>query len=232
MPRPIRYDVVGVPQHVIQRGVNRQRTFFSRRDCHRYLGWLARAARDCACDVHAYVLMTNHVHLLVTPHLPMAIAELMQSLGRRYVPYVNHVRGRTGTLWEGRYKASLVATGSYLWACYRYIELNPVRAGMVAQPGEYRWSSFHRNSLGQADPLITEHPEYSELGDDVAARALVYSRLFDEGLEDAAVRDIRQSLDRCDPYGSDEFKRTVAAGQAEVISETRNAPNGIKRFRS
>lgn len=232
MPRPLRYDVVGVPQHVIQRGVNRQRTFFSRRDCHRYLGWLTLAARECSCEVHAYVLMTNHVHLLVTPRQPMAIAAMMQSLGRRYVLYVNNVRGRTGTLWEGRYKASLVATGSYLWACYRYIELNPVRAGMVARPGEYRWSSFRRNFCGQHDPVVIEHSEYTELGSDVATRAAVYSRLFDEGLEDATVRDIRQSLDRCDPYGSDEFRRRVEAGQLEVVSETQKTPNAIKRFRS
>jgi putative transposase len=232
MPRPLRYDVVGVPQHVIQRGVNRQRTFFSRRDCHRYLGWLARAARECACEVHAYVLMTNHVHLLVTPQEPMAIAAMMQSLGRRYVRYVNGVRDRTGTLWEGRYKASLVATGSYLWACYRYIELNPVRAGMVAAPGHYRWSSFHRNFAGRHDPVVIEHPEYTELGDDVVARAAVYGRLFDEGLEDATVRDIRQRLDRCDPYGSEAFKRELETGQLGVVSETPKTPNAIKRFRS
>ena len=139
MPRPLRYDVVGVPQHVVQRGVNRQRTFFSRRDCHRYLGWLGRAAREHSCDVHAYVLMSNHVHLLVTPREPMAIAAMMQSLGRRYVPYLNHMRDRTGTLWEGRYKASLVATGSYLWACYRYIELNP-------WAGPTRWSPSMRST--------------------------------------------------------------------------------------
>lgn len=232
MPRPLRYDAVGVPQHVIQRGVNRQRTFFSRRDCRRYLGWLGRAAHECACQVHAYVLMTNHVHLLVTPHEPMAIAAMMQSLGRRYVPYVNNLRSRTGTLWEGRYKASLVATGSYLWACYRYIELNPVRAGMVARPGEYRWSSFHRNVLGRPDPVVIEHPEYTELGESVAARAAVYSRLFDEGLEEAAARDIRQCLDRCDPYGSEAFKREVESGQLGVVSETQKAPNAIKRFQS
>lgn len=178
MPRPIRYDVVGVPQHVIQRGVNRQRTFFSRRDCHRYLGWLARAARDCACDVHAYVLMTNHVHLLVTPHLPMAIAELMQSLGRRYVPYVNHVRGRTGTLWEGRYKASLVATGSYLWACYRYIELNPVRAGLVRHPADFRGSSYRANALGEPDALVTPHAAYFALGRDAEERRAAYRASF------------------------------------------------------
>jgi putative transposase len=232
MPRPLRYDVVGVPQHVIQRGINRQRTFFSRRDCHRYLGWLSRAARECSCDVHAYVLMTNHVHLLVTPREPMAIAAMMQSLGRRYVLYVNHARGRTGGLWEGRYKASLVATGSYLWACYRYIELNPVRAGMVARPDEYRWSSFHRNSLGRRDAVVTEHPEYTELGDTVPVRAAVYSQIFDEGLEDTTVRDIRQCLERCDPYGSDPFKRAIETGQPGVDFETGNAPNGIKRFRS
>lgn len=232
MPRPLRYDVVGIPQHVVQRGVNRQRTFFSRRDCHRYLGWLRLAAHECACDVHAYVLMTNHVHLLVTPREPMAIAAMMQSLGRRYVLYVNNKRERTGTLWEGRYKASLVATGSYLWACYRYIELNPVRAGMVVRPGEYRWSSFHRNCVGASDPLIVEHAEYTELGDDVAARAAAYSRLFDEGLQEAALRDIRASLDRCDPYGSDEFKRNVETGRVQPVFQTQNPPNGIKRFQS
>ena len=207
MPRQLRYDLVGCPQHVVQRGNNRQRTFFARRDRVRYLAWAREAARDAGCEIHAYVLMSNHVHLLVTPREPLAIAPMMQSLGRRYVRYLNDRRGRTGTLWDGRYKASLVATGDYLWNCYRYIELNPVRAGIVDDPAAYPWSSFRRNALGQGDPLICDHADYATLGDDVNARTFAYRDFFREGLDSDTLMKIRSSLERCDPYGPEGFGR-------------------------
>jgi putative transposase len=207
MPRPLRYDVVDVPQHVTQRGNNRQCVFFSRRDRLRYLAWLGRAARECACAIHAYVLMGNHVHLLATPREPMAIGDMLQSVGRRYVRYLNQRLGRSGTLWEGRHKASVVATGEYLMNCHRYIELNPVRAGLVARPDRYRWSSFARNALGLADPLITEHGEYTALGPDAEARRTAYRQLFEERLSPEAVTQIRRSLETCGGYGPEGFAR-------------------------
>jgi putative transposase len=197
MPRPLRFDVANVPQHVVQRGNNRQRTFVDERDRVRYLTWLRRAAQERCCEIHAYVLMSNHVHLLVTPRAPMAIADLMQSLGRRYVRYFNDRRERTGTLWEGRYKATLVDSEPYLWMCYRYIEQNPVRAGMVESASQYRWSSFARNALGRADLLVTEHSVYTELGDAPETRAAEYARLFEDKLSEKDLDRVRDDLNCC-----------------------------------
>jgi len=160
MARKPRFNLVGQPQHVIQRGNNREACFYAAQDYRFYLCCVGEAARKFACDVHAYVLMTNHVHLLVTPRAEQAIGNLMQSVGRRYVRYINHVYRRTGTLWEGRYKASLIDSERYLLACYRYIELNPVRAAMVASPAQYRWSSYRCNAVGKTDTLITPHVQY------------------------------------------------------------------------
>jgi putative transposase len=196
MPRPPRYPIADVPQHVVQRGNNRQRTFFRAQDRLRYLHWLREAAAEWSCDVHAYALMTNHVHLLVTPRQPGAIASMMQSVGCRYVRYLNDWRGRTGTLWEGRYKAGLVSSEEYLWMCHRYIELNPVRAGIVGDPARYRWSSFRRNALGRPDALVSEHGAYTALGPDPASRLHAYRRLFAIDLGDEELRKIRSDLDR------------------------------------
>jgi putative transposase len=142
MPRLPRYALVDVPQHVIQRGHNRQPVFFHQDDYSLYLQCLHDAAATYHSVIHAYVLMTNHVHVLMTPHQTDSLAKVMQSLGRRYVQYINTTYHRTGTLWEGRYRASLVEAEGYLLACYRYIELNPVRAGMVPKPAAYPWSSY------------------------------------------------------------------------------------------
>ena len=128
MPRQQRYRLPGVPQHVIQRGNNRQATFFDEGDYVRYLEDLQEATERWDCDVHAYVLMTNHVHLLMTPNQEEGIAKVMQSVGRKYVRYINGVYRRSGTLWEGRYKSSIIQSDRYLLTCYRYIELNPLRA--------------------------------------------------------------------------------------------------------
>ena len=145
MARKPRFNLPGVPQHVIQRGNNREPCFYGDGDYQRYLGDLREAADRNDCRLHAYVLMTNHVHLLVTPMAEHGVTHLMQDLGRKYVRYINHNYQRTGTLWEGRYKSSLIDSEAYLLVCMRYIELNPVRAGMVQHPGEYRWSSYNGN---------------------------------------------------------------------------------------
>ncbi len=147
MPRQQRYRLPGVPQHVIQRGNNRQVTFFDNMDYRKYLDCLETAGDKYDCAIHAYVLMTNHVHLLMTPSEPDSISKVMQSVGRQYVQYINWSYKRTGTLWEGRYKASPIESERYLLTCYRYIELNPVRAGMVASPADYAWSSYRHNAF-------------------------------------------------------------------------------------
>ena len=146
MPRPPRFDLPGVPRHIVQRGNNRQSVFFDETDYRAYLDWLGKATRHYDVAVHAWCLMTNHIHLLVTPLRSRALPKLFAYLGRHYVGYINPMYGRTGSLWEGRYKASLVDTDGYLLACYRYIELNPVRAEMVPEPSAYQWSSYRHNA--------------------------------------------------------------------------------------
>jgi len=157
MPRKPRMYLAGVPCHVVQRGNNRDACFFTDDDYRFYLDVLADACRRYRVDVHAYVLMTNHVHLLLTPRAVDGVSRVMQSLGRRYVQYVNRTYRRCGTLWESRYKASLVDADRYLMALYRYIELNPVAAGMQSHPGDYPWSSFRCNAWGRLNHLICPH---------------------------------------------------------------------------
>ena len=170
MPRRPRSDLTGFPLHLIQRGNNRLACFFSANDHVAYLHWLDRYARRLGVALHAWVLMSNHVHLLLTPPSPAQASRLMQALGRRYVRYVNHTYRRSGTLWEGRFRACAVHAEDYLLSCMRYIELNPVRAGMVADPGDYRWSSYRQNGLGLADTMLTEHPLYTDLGETSPSR--------------------------------------------------------------
>ncbi len=142
MPRRPRIQLADHPQHIVQRGHNRAACFFAEEDYRFYLHWLKLGAEKYGCAIHAWVLMTNHVHLLLTPDAPNGISQLMQSLGRRYAQYVNRFYKRSGSVWEGRFKSSLIQAEEYLLTCYRYIELNPVRADMVRDPGEYAWSSF------------------------------------------------------------------------------------------
>ncbi|MFN2338941.1 MAG: transposase, partial [Gammaproteobacteria bacterium] len=209
MARKPRFNLPGVPQHVIQRGNNREPCFFAEEDYRYYLEHLGKAAGKAECAIHAYVLMTNHVHLLVTPMREWAVSDMMQSLGRCYVRYVNRVYRRTGSLWEGRYKASLVDTEQYLLACYRYIELNPVRAGMTGAASEYRWSSYRATALGEEDPLLVPHEEYLRLGRDEAARRYAYRELFRHHMEDAALHEIREALNQELVLGSERFKDRI-----------------------
>jgi putative transposase len=163
MARLPRITVPAYPHHIIQRGNNRVATFFAVDDYHFYLECLGQAKIKCQCRIYAYVLMTNHVHLLVEPAEDGDLGRFMQSVGRRYVRYVNETYGCTGTLWEGRFKSAAVSRDEYLIACSRYIEFNPVRAGIVAHPKDYRWSSYHRRVLGSTDRLLDEDPWYKGL---------------------------------------------------------------------
>ncbi len=209
MARLPRNVVPGLPLHVIQRGNNRQAVFFAESDYRLYLESLRLAAERSGCAVHAYVMMTNHVHLLVTPATENSLARLMQSVGRRYVRYVNGVYQRTGTLWEGRFKSAVIESERYLLTCMRYIELNPVRAGMVEQPGEYRWSSYRRNALGQLDSVIDVHALYAALGHDPAACQSAYRSLFLGHTDSDDLLAIRGGTEAGTVIGNDRFRSEV-----------------------
>jgi len=215
MPRRPRIHLADLPLHIVQRGHNRDACFFAEEDYHAYRHWLGEALKDTGCQLHAYVQMTNHVHLLLTPPEPEAVSRLVISLGRRYVQYINKTYRRTGTLWDSRYKSSLVQADAYLLLCQRYIELNPVRANMVEDPAHYRWSSYRANGLGQADPLLTPHAVYVGLGQSEADRLAAYRALFRPELDADAIGDIRMALDQGQPLGNSRFLDSIewATGQ-------------------
>jgi len=210
MARLGRYFLPDQPLHVIQRGNNREPTFFCDDDYIHYRSWLVTAAADHGCSVHAYVLMTNHVHLLVTPKHADSLPRMMQSLGRRYVRYVNFNYRRTGTLWEGRYRAAPIDGEAYFLACSRYIELNPVRAGMVRHPREYAWSSYRANALGKADALVSIHPLYRALAGTAAERQSAYRALFRAALDAGFVDALRAATNGGWALGNDRFKLRIA----------------------
>ena len=223
MPRRPRTHLDGLPLHIVQRGHNRDACFLNEQDCLAYLGWLDEALQQTGCQLHAYVLMTNHVHLLLTPAKADAIPKLLISLGRRYVQYFNRTYKRTGTLWDSRYKSSLVQADAYLLATMRYIELNPVRAGMVDDPAHYRWSSYRANGLGQPEPRITPHPVYLEIARDEGERQATYRQFFRPQLDDDAIADIRLALNQSLPLGNSRFHEQIA----RAVGERREAkPRG------
>ena len=210
MARLGRYFLPDQPLHVIQRGNNRQAVFFSDEDYVHYRNWLAAAAARYGCAVHAYVLMTNHVHLLVTPRAADSLPRAMQALGRRYVRHVNTVYRRSGTLWEGRYRAAPIDSETYFLACCRYIELNPVRAGMVRGPRDYRWSSYRAHAQGASDPLVADHEIYRRIAKTTADRQTGYRALFRTALDDAFVEELRAATHGGWALGDARFKRQIA----------------------
>lgn len=217
MARKPRFNLAAIPQHIVQRGSNRQSTFFAEQDYRYYLECLGEAAAKYACAVHAYTLTTNHVHLLMTPSTPESIPRLMQSVGRRYVQYVNYHYRRTGTLWEGRYKASLVQTMHYLLACSRYIELNPVRANMVERPEDYAWSSYRANAQGVMDDLVQAHTEYLALGGTEEERQIAYRTLLSLPLDQDALAEFRQAVNQGLVTGGSRFTEEVEAMLARRV---------------
>jgi putative transposase len=210
MARAGRYFLPDQPLHVIQRGNNRQAVFFARDDYEQYRSWLVEAASEYGCAVHAYVLMTNHVHLLVTPADAESLPRTMQSLGRRYVRHINARYRRTGTLWEGRYRAAPIDSEAYFLACSRYIELNPVRAGMVAHPRDYRWSSYRAHADGVSDSLVVDHPLYLRLGSNPSDCQRTYAALFEAPLSESFVDELRAATNGGWALGDDGFKQRVA----------------------
>jgi putative transposase len=210
MARLPRYILPDQPQHVIVRGNNREPIFYADEDYRFYLEKLQQACVKHTCDIHAYVLMMNHAHLLITPHTEHGIGKALQMLGRYYVQYFNHNYQRTGTLWEGRYKATLINSEQYLLTCSRYIELNPVRAdGMVSHPSAYPWSSYHYNALGKDDSLVTPHHLYQRLGTSPAARQSAYRALFKGGIPGHTLAEIRKATNKAWVLGDGYFKEKI-----------------------
>ena len=211
MPRRARLSLPGIPWHIIQRGNNRSVCFHAEADYQYYLHYLQEFAARFGCAVHAYVLMTNHVHLLITPSRENSVGLLMKHLGQRYVQYINRTYQRTGTLWEGRFRSCLTQSEGYLLACYRYIELNPVRAGMVMKPQDYRWSSYHANGLGKANALVTAHEEYGRLGRTEGERREAYRALFRAHVDEALVDEIRGATNGNYALGDAKFQKQIEA---------------------
>jgi putative transposase len=219
MARLPRVSPVGVPQHIIQRGNNRQVCFASEQDFASYVSWLKEYSKKYLVDIHAWVLMTNHVHLLCTPNVSNSISLMMQSLGRQYVRYFNASYKRTGTLWEGRYKSCLVQAEDYLLQLYRYIELNPVRANMVEDPADYHWSSYQINALGKASELCTPHPIYLALHQDVEQRQTTYRTLFASHVDSKLLEDIRVNSNKGMAIGNIQFKQEIEALTGRRMTE-------------
>lgn len=209
MPRLPRFVLVGHPQHVIIRGNNREPIFYADEDYQFYLEKLLKACEKHDCEIYAYVLMTNHVHLLITPFKKDGISKVIQMVGRYYVQYFNYIYQRTGTLWEGRYKATLIDSEQYALSCYRYIELNPVRADMVEHPSDYPWSSYRVNALGNTSELVTPHEVYTRLGRSNKERQSVYRGLFDTEIPQRTIEDIREFTNKSWVLGSDNFKEKI-----------------------
>lgn len=210
MPRRLRLVLPGVPLHVVQRGVNRQACFLDGQDKQRYLDYLRSCLVLAPCHLHAYVLMSNHVHLLLSTQSTTSLSSLMKMLNQRYGQYFNWRYGRTGSLWEGRYKSCLVQGERYLLICQRYIELNPVRAGIVALPGQYCWSSYRGNAQGKRDDLLSPHSLYLQLGRDVPERIKTYQSLFNEELTARCIGELRDAADAEFAVGDPAFLRRVA----------------------
>lgn len=219
MARHPRFVLPGYAQHIIQRGNNRDIIFVDGQDYRFYRDRLGQACERYGCEIHAYVFMTNHVHLLMTPQTATAISQAMQSLGRAYVQYFNYRYCRTGTLWEGRFRASVIDADHYLLTCYRYIELNPVRAGMVQRPEEYPWSSYACNACGRADPLVTPHVLYQGLGASADECCAAYRALFASVLSAETLETIRESSNKAWAMGNNRFRERI-----EAMSSRQAAP--------
>lgn len=225
MARLPRLDLPQVLQHVVQRSNNRQPCFTADEDYLAYLIDLTDAAVHCGCAVHAYALMTDHVHLLVTGAECGAVSHMMQCLSRRYVVGFNARHRRTGALWEGRFKSGLVDSKHYLFACHRYIEMNPLRAAMVADVVEYRWSSYRRNALGESNVLVTPHPLYLQLGPDPATRQAAYRALFIDALGETELTSIRIHVRQQKVLGTPHFQAEVGALlERNVVVRPRGRP--------
>lgn len=211
MTRLPRLCPVDVPVHVVHRGHDRKICFVCDDDYLCYLSLLSEGSLFYGVEIHSWVLMTNHIHILVTPKVEHSVSRLMQHVGSHYVRYFNRMYGRTGTLWEGRFKSCLVEKENYFLVCQRYIELNPVRAKIVEDPGGYRWSSYRTNALGKVSNMIVPHEIYASLGFTSEERVSSYRKLFSEFLGSEVLDDLRKATQSGLAFGSDSFKDQIEA---------------------
>lgn len=219
MARLPRYYIKNQPQHIIQRGLDDQDVFHHEDDYQQYLQCLHAAAESNKLKVHAYVLMPNHIHLLATPTTEQAVPKTLQSLGRNYVQYFNDNYWHTGTLWAGRYRATILDSKEYLLKCSRYIELNPVRHALAKNPKDYRWSSYAHNAMGKANDIINPHKEYLLLGASEKDRSKAYRELFKKRISDEELDTIRDATNKGWALGSSKF-----ASKIEKIGGRRATP--------
>lgn len=237
MARRLRLFVPGYPLHIVQRGHDRAPCFFDDGERSLYLGLLGTYSRQWQCDVHAYVLMTNHVHVLLTPGTVEGASRLMKDVNQRFSQYINRKYGRVGSLWQGRFHASLIQSDAYFLACQRYIEANPVRAGMVRHALAYRWSSAGHNAAGVPSPILVAHPTYIALGEEAQARRASYRALCDSEVDGETLAALRSALRMNLPLGSDRFveemesRSGVSAGRRRrgplpKVQQERPRPNG------
>ena len=211
MPRPTRFCPSGYAVHVVQRGNNRHACFACGGDMATYAHWLFEGTKKYEVAVHAWVFMTNHIHLLLTPATDKGISRLMQFLGRQYVQAFNFKYARTGTLFEGRFRSTLVQDSNYLLNCIQYIELNPVRAGMTSDPGHYQWSSYKSHAFGRPAKMWTPHPEYLRLGETEPERLQAYRDSISNTLPIEVIQKIRHCLNTGLVLGTEDFRSQVEA---------------------
>lgn len=219
MPRRARLSMPGIPWHIIQRGNNRTACFYADEDYQFYLDTLKEQSEKYNCSIHAYVLMTNHVHLLLTPHEVDSAALLMKHLGQRYVQYINRTYQRSGTLWEGRFRSCLTQSEEYVLACYRYIELNPVRANIVDHPRQYPWSSYLSNGEGRANELLTPHEQYLKLDRNELSRRKAYRALFKAHIDDDVDDQIREATNGNFVLGNTRFQEEIARALGRRVTK-------------
>lgn len=225
MARTPRFNIIDIPQHIVQTGHNSLNCFFDDEDYEFYLYSLKLAADQYQADVHAYVLLPNMIQMVATPRVPQAVSSMMQSLGRRYVQYANHRYKRSGTLWSGRYKSSLIDSEAYLLSCCRYVELKPMFLRLVEDPGDYRWSSFSHNTGVRKDHLLREHKVYRNLGDTSRQRAVEYRKLFHYEFDKRLLTYIAETIKLGQVLGGDAFKdRLEKISQRSVRPLKRGRP--------
>lgn len=231
MPRKRRICPPGLPVHVIQRGNNRQACFADESDLKAYAHWLREGSEKYGVAIHAWAFMTNHVHLLVTPGSADSVSRCIQCLGRHYVRYFNRRHGRSGTLFEGRFKSSIVQSRDYFLHCQRYIELNPVRAGMVSDPADYAWSSYRAHAFGQPAEMWCPHAEYLGLAETPAGRMNVYRRFFEAELSRAVVSEIRHAIETGLALGDGRFKAQIELLTGQPQGHRKPGPKSRARRR-
>lgn len=218
MARLTRFFLPNQPIHVIHRGKDGRRVFFGKADYDRYRNWLAEAADKYGCAIHAYVLMPNHVQLLATPRTARSLPRLLQSLGRRHTRQVNAARDLEGARWEGRYRAAPIEAGAHLLDCMRYIETNPVREGLAARARAYPWSSHGAHADGSADPVLSEHRLYRDLGATAVKRQRVYRDLFRAPFAKGFLDDLQAAVNGGWALGSPAFRRRIGAAAGRRVT--------------